>query len=377
MQLPERLRSVYETIKSENSFEEMRYLEDFPYVKGTDALVHCLTTRKEFNQYLKREKKQDFDFFLSENYELVLTNLLKRINPKEKRDFYLSEKEGVQDIALIMMCKDEEDIIFENLSWHYAIGFRKFVILNNNSEDNTRKRLEEFKEKTKKDAIVYIIDDPIVEYIQSRKTTGAFNFAINVWPDLKWIFPVDADEFVCVTRSLREIVAEIPQNVDSMYLLKSRYHPELIVSGKTFYESNEYRESFDSVELTCKKVFLRSNPTFSIAQGNHSVISDGKIIYSAHPDIFMIEFQERSVDYTRKKVINMGKAFKANLDTSTADRVYSRKLPAINYAQWKYNEYQSYLRDGDNYIKALFLSVHKTDNKFLIHDPFPIRRALN
>ncbi|MGI4775503.1 MAG: hypothetical protein ACRYE9_00995, partial [Janthinobacterium lividum] len=33
--------------------------------------------------------------------------------------------EGINNIALVMMTKDEEDIIYQNLVWHFSLGFRK------------------------------------------------------------------------------------------------------------------------------------------------------------------------------------------------------------------------------------------------------------
>jgi len=70
-------------------------------------------------------------------------------------------KEGIKNIALITMIKDEDDVIYDNLVWHFCIGFRKFVIIDNNSTDNTRLLVEKFKKQVASNANVVIIDDPI------------------------------------------------------------------------------------------------------------------------------------------------------------------------------------------------------------------------
>lgn len=89
---------------------------------------------------------------------------------------------GIEDIVLISMVKNEEDIIFENLVWHYAIGFRKFIIIDNNSTDNTKSIIEKFAALTEKKAIVFLINDKIFEHIQTRIITGSYLFAKSVWP---------------------------------------------------------------------------------------------------------------------------------------------------------------------------------------------------
>ena len=54
------------------------------------------------------------------------------------------------------MVKNEEDIIFENLVWHFATGFRKFIIVDNMSTDQTRNKIQEFSQLVKNHAQVLI-----------------------------------------------------------------------------------------------------------------------------------------------------------------------------------------------------------------------------
>jgi len=112
------------------------------------------------------------------------------------------------------MIKDEDDIIFENLVWHFCVGFRKFIIVDNNSTDKTRSLVEKFRTQVMGKATVIIVDDPIVEYIQSQVTTGAMRLANSIWPQVDWIFPVDADEFWYPTTNLRGILSYIPVDKD-------------------------------------------------------------------------------------------------------------------------------------------------------------------
>ena len=93
------------------------------------------------------------------------------------------------------MIKDEDDIIYENLAWHFAVGFRKFILIDNNSSDNTRNLIQKFINETKELATVILIHDPIEEHNQYKLMTAAYRMSHEIWPEAEWIFPVDADEF--------------------------------------------------------------------------------------------------------------------------------------------------------------------------------------
>jgi hypothetical protein len=101
--------------------------------------------------------------------------------------------------ALVMMARDEHDIITENLEHHHRMGFRNFFIVDNNSRDGTSQIIEAFSE-SKKNSIVVRISDPVAGYFQGEKTTAAAQFAISylagIGRPVEWIFVLDADEFL-------------------------------------------------------------------------------------------------------------------------------------------------------------------------------------
>jgi hypothetical protein len=96
---------------------------------------------------------------------------------------------------MIMTMKDEADIISVKLNWLCSIGFRRFVIADNNSLDDSLRLAEEFR-RYAWNAEVIIIRDPIVRYAQSEKTTNLMRLAASYWSDCGWIFPIDADAFL-------------------------------------------------------------------------------------------------------------------------------------------------------------------------------------
>lgn len=222
------------------------------------------------------------------------------------------EKEGVDNIALVTMVKDEEDIIYENLVWHFCVGFRKFVIVDNNSTDKTRELIEKFKSQTDGKALVIIIEDPILEYIQSAVTSGAMYFAKSIWPKTEWVFPVDADEFWYPSVKLSDVLKSVPANQDAILTLQYNHFftetADKFDPSKPFYENIPYR--LNVLEGTLGKIALRPRLDTIIEQGNHSIKLPGLTKY-AHGNkigLDMRHFQRRSLEQINKKYSNGAKA---------------------------------------------------------------------
>lgn len=110
------------------------------------------------------------------------------------------EGEDPLRFAVVMMVKDEEDVIYHNLTWHFALGLRQFVILDNLSTDSTRSEIERFVRLCEPmGARVIVLDDREVGYYQSRKTTSAAHLAQSYF-GAEWVLALDADEFIFVDK---------------------------------------------------------------------------------------------------------------------------------------------------------------------------------
>ncbi len=222
-------------------------------------------------------------------------------------------REGIDNIALITMIKDEDDIIYENLVWHFCVGFRKFVIVDNNSTDNTRLLVEKFKRQVLGKAIVVVIDDPIIEYIQSQVTTGAMLLANSLWPKLDWVFPVDADEFWYPNVKLQSILDKTPSKSDVILTMQYQHVPietvDHLNGAEHFYKNIKFR--IKSLSGGLGKVAVRPGIDVIIAQGNHSASSKTRNLNYFGGNILgldMRHFQMRSTAQTEKKYWNGAKA---------------------------------------------------------------------
>ena len=313
-----------------------------------------------------------WNFYLNNKYHIKAAekntqqlDVSKRFEPKFRKD-------GLDDIVLITMIKDEDDIIYENLVWHFSVGFRKFVIIDNNSTDKSLEKIKKFEKETKDHANVIIISDPIAGYIQSKKMTGAFLFARSIWPDLKWIFPVDADEFWLPETDLSELLESVPSYIDAILTNGPKYLPvkEQDYEGlEPFYSKLSKREKM--VYSNKVKVAFRNNNEFYIAQGNHSIETNYpkflsktlKIIgvprYQAinlH-GLHMVEFPIRSIAHSKKKFEN---GMRANLIAQEKGLISSQQgTHWSDYKQIKEKfgedaprvKFESYMIDENNTIE--------------------------
>ena len=93
-------------------------------------------------------------------------------------------------IVMLILCRNEADIICENLSYHLRHGVDAFVIMDNGSIDGTRDLVAEFE----KLGVATIVDQPMHIKAQGKWMTELAGIALDKYqPD--WIIASDVDEF--------------------------------------------------------------------------------------------------------------------------------------------------------------------------------------
>lgn len=215
-------------------------------------------------------------------------------------------------VAVIMMVKDESDIIRQNLLWLYFVGVRRFVIIDNNSSDSTPEIIKDFS-KSSADIEMLSIHDPLIHYFQKEKTTGMFHFARSVWPDLKWVFPIDADEFLIPQQGFDPLEGLSPE-IDAITIPKVIHclSGEPIEYGQDALFNMPVRTLLGAVP---PKVAVRVNSEASIEQGNHFVsFPQGRSPIHASGlclGFYYREFPTRSFAQFLRKVRNGGAAIQA------------------------------------------------------------------
>jgi len=214
--------------------------------------------------------------------------------------------------AAVMMIKNEADIISANLNWLHHIGVRRFVVLDNNSDDATPAILEDFR-AAHRQAEVLTLHDPTVEYLQADKMNAACQIARDLWPDLRWLLPIDADEFLIIRHGLQAL-AYVPDRIDALTIPKTvHFYPRGAESPDGAGPADLALLSIRShVFAVPPKVLLRASGDLLLTQGNHKAASQSgrSVAYEgglAH-GFYYREFQNRSFPQFLSKVRNGGAA---------------------------------------------------------------------
>ncbi|HSI48194.1 MAG TPA: glycosyltransferase family 2 protein [Ideonella sp.] len=218
-----------------------------------------------------------------------------------------------QGLGYVTMVKDEQDILLFNLVWHYAMGVRRFFVIDNLSTDRTPALLQHFQQAFT-DATVLTLKDTVMAHFQGRKVSGACWYLKSLWPELEWLILVDADEFVCSDRPLRDLLAVVPPEVDAVALPKSIY---ALMPGDAaedvdyFFRRLTHRQPRSHVSA---KVIVRARVGMEIAQGNHKLLEAGhyaRASYTSLPGLTMREYPMRTRAQFERKVISGARAVKA------------------------------------------------------------------
>jgi Glycosyl transferase family 2 len=265
---------------------------------------------------------------------------------------------SVEEAMIVMMIRDEADIIGQNLLHHYALGVRKFVIILNCCIDGTAKLVEAFK-ASHRDAIVCAIEDPVEGYYQSSKTQAAVEFAKAYFDAIhrpvEWCFILDADEFICSgsTNSLSNLI-ECARSAHKEFIAFNLCNS--CPSSRVEFASgaNPYSH-FDTVVARAvpvvPKVAFRVALRPNMAMGNHSLyypnIAVEHCFIAAEAGACLVHLPYRSLSQVKSKIVNGGSAYEAT------------QLHAGLGAHWR-RLYKDYLEQGDS-VFARQLSAYNAE----------------
>ncbi len=186
---------------------------------------------------------------------------------------------AVERAVAVMMVRDEADIILQNLTHRYSLGFRKFAVLVNACADPTPTLLRAL-QATHSDAIAVSIVDPVEGYYQTDKTQSAVEFASAYFEAIrnpvKWCFILDADEFIAVGEALglEGLLTVAEREVIAFHLCNATNMADSDYMGNR----NVYRHS--DVVVGCAAPVVPKNAFLvarwpSIVRGNHPLRHSG------------------------------------------------------------------------------------------------------
>jgi hypothetical protein len=357
------------TLKRQNKIEEaIEILEKANKDSKDNRIIHLLANfLLDSGNYQRIIQLSEIQKVESRCY--AIAQYLANISLNNTDPLCLEGHQPLSNAAFITMIKDEEDIILFNLIWHYHLGLRKFFIIDNLSTDQTLQQIKLF-ENLFEDTRVFILHDPIVAHYQGKKITGATRFVMSLWPEIEWFFLVDADEFLCSTQPVHQVLSAIPASVDAIVVSKSMYiltSQDAAENNDLFFRRIQHRKPLTHIS---NKLIIRANFQVEISQGNHRLFSINKqeINYQSVPYFSYREFPIRSHQHYLQKTKNGGRA------------IAEAKQQGFNQVGGNHWEaaYNLYLKEGEAGVrKRLNTVITKNANEATIFDPFPLVQITN
>lgn len=218
---------------------------------------------------------------------------------------------------MLLLCKDEVDIIRDWLRFHKAMGVDGFIITDNGSTDGTREVLEEYRQRG---WILNIIDETEEGYLQAKWVDRMIRLAKNKY-HADWIISSDADEFWYATslNLKKEILANEGCNLQSVYL--TNFIP--IENRKDFINSPYFAHRLVPEKIQEKyglkgsyshqvpKVIMKAKDYKRIVDGNHDAeMRRRKICHISNITVY--HYFIRNFDHFVSKVKKGGEALMKN-----------------------------------------------------------------
>ena len=225
--------------------------------------------------------------------------------------------------AVIMMYRDEEDILYQTLKHWHNLGIRNFYLIDNNSTDKSRQEAELFAFQFHK-VNVKFYQNPHDNYIAKAWYNAVKNTALADGCD--WIFPIDADEQL----SLPE---EFDQIQDWLACLRSDYHfcaylipyLDIFPTGEKIHEPQQ-------------KTFGRFAADWVLTHGNHFV-ENTKMVAGDIGGAYYKHYPIRSYEQFYRKTTQYMRAMANNPE-------FAGHAHARNFKTWQ--------EQGDTFVQKLY-----------------------
>jgi glycosyltransferase involved in cell wall biosynthesis len=267
-------------------------------------------------------------------------------------------------VAAVMMVKDEADII-EGFVRHMVGHVDHMVVADNGSTDGTREILDHLR----KDAPLTLVDDSVVAYRQSEKTTRLAHMAREM--GAIWVVPADVDEIWSVVGG-GTIRSRLEATRSAYRVLTAPRYTHVRTAA-----DHRQADPFASMVWrrpepeTPPKVAFRVQPGAVVHQGNHGVTYSGDAAGPPRrspkwPVLELAHFPVRSADQLVRKVRNGLAAYEADPALHQGWGVHWRAWGAV------------LARDGEDGLRAVFDRYWWYPSPVdagLVYDPAPYRRG--
>lgn len=212
-------------------------------------------------------------------------------------------------ISMLMLVRDEVDIIGHNLDFHLRMGIEQFVVTDNGSVDGTRDILADFKQRLGKSVI--ILDDAEPAHHQSERVNRMIQVAKKEFHP-GWILSCDADEFWYPLSGRYDTELDGRKNI--LYCHWHNFLPRPDTPWQEFTDVGE----MPGYHARMSKVFCAARGLVGMYSGNHESRSIPRVPAKSD-NIRVYHYPVRSYEQFERKVVQGHRAaVKAARSESTA-----------------------------------------------------------
>lgn len=229
---------------------------------------------------------------------------------------------GPGPIAMLLLVRDEMDIIAQNINFHLRFGIEQFVVTDNGSVDGTRDILADFERRLGKSFV--IIDESEPAHHQARRVNRMIQIAKHTFRP-RWIISADADEFWYPVSGRYDTEIDGRRNILQCYW--RNLLPRADVPWQEFCDIGEMPGYHDRM---CK-VFCLARGLAGMYDGNHESRSIPRIAARSE-NIRVYHYPIRSYAQFERKIVQGHRA--------------AAKASYTGSAGWHWSEYYKAWENG-------------------------------
>lgn len=203
-------------------------------------------------------------------------------------------------LGLLLLVRDEADIIRDNLEFHFAHGVDFIIVTDNLSRDGTRDILAEYERRQN----VLVLDEPSETLEQAKWVTRMVHLARSRFR-ARWVLAGDADEFWLPRDGSYRTDLARPANVFRAYWVNM-----LPVEGRPWRRFDRVGDLL-AYNGRVSKLLCATSGFHGIYQGNHDVRMIPKIEADS-VNVKLYHYPIRTYQQFEKKVVNAGRAYQRN-----------------------------------------------------------------
>lgn len=223
-------------------------------------------------------------------------------------------------LIMVLLVRNEADILEENLIYHKNMGVDGFIITDNNSNDGTLSIIDKYK---RKGWIFDVIHEPAQNYAQVEWVNRMIVLARSKY-HADWVISADADEFWCAASGNLKDYLNINNNkvYVPIYAMLSEHDDWKLNINKVVraFPQSVYKKmlkeqklaKFNQFSISIPKVIFRANDYKMIKMGNHDcdmLYSCSRVISS---DIQIYHYNIRGYKHFVSKMLVGGAALDRN-----------------------------------------------------------------